>query len=77
MVDSESGPDANNCSSSRVGDCGLDPDGSLEEGQEDAGDGLNGAEGEGVSASVDSGSKREGASLALWDVGGAEEVRCG
>ena len=74
MVDSESGPDANNCGSSRVGDCGLDPDGSLEEGQEDAGDGLNGAEGEGVSASVDSGSKGEGARLALWHIGGAKDI---
>ena len=77
MVDSESGPDASNCVSSRIGDCGLDPDGSPEEGQEDAWDGLDGAEGEWFSASVDSGSKREGASLALWHVGGAEDVCCG
>ena len=74
MVDSESGPDAGNCVSSRIGDCGLHPDGSLEEGQEDAGDGLNGAEHEGVSASVDSGSKRESASLTLRHVGGAKDI---
>ena len=74
MVDSESGPDASNCGSSRIGDCGLNPDGSLEEGQEDAGDGLNGAEHQGVSASVDSGSKRESAILALRHVGGAEDI---
>ena len=74
MVDSESGPDAGNCGSSRIGNCGLDPDGSLEEGQEDAGDGLDGAEHEGVSASVDSGSKGEGARLALWHIGGAKDI---
>ena len=74
----DGGPDEHggNSGAGGVGDGGLGPDGSLEEGQEDVRDGLNGAEGEGVSASVDSGSKREGASLALWHVGGAKEVRC-
>ena len=74
MVDS--GPDehADNSRAGGIGDGGLGPDGSLEEGQEDVRDGLDGSENQGVSASVDSGSKREGASLALWDVGWAEEV---
>ena len=53
---------------------GLGPDGALQEGEEDVGDGLNGAEGEGVAASVHSGSKRESAGLALGDVSWAEEV---
>ena len=58
MIDG--GPDVNadNGRAGGVGDGGLGPDGALEEGEEDAGDGLDGAEGEGVAASVDSGSKR-------------------
>ena len=74
----DGGPDehAGNSGAGGVGDGGLGPDGSLEEGQEDVRDGLDGSEHEGVSASVGSGSKREGASLALWHVGGAKEVRC-
>ena len=48
----------------------------LEEGQEDVGDGLDGSNGQGVSTTIDSSSKRKGASLALWDIGGAKEVCC-
>ena len=72
----DGGPDehAGNSGAGGVGDGGLGPDGSLEEGQENVRDGLNGSENQGISASVDSGSKRKGTSLALWDVGGAEEV---
>ena len=77
MVDG--GPDehAGNSRAGGVGDGGLGPDGSLEEGQEDAWDGLDGPKYQGVSTSVDSGSKREGTSLTLWDIGGAKEVCCG
>ena len=46
----------------------------LEEGQQDVGNGLDGSNGQGVSTTIDSGSKRKGASLTLWHVGGAEEV---
>ena len=74
MVDSDSGPDASNCVPGRVGDCCLDPDGSLEEGKEDVRDGLDGSDCQWVSASVHSGSKRKSASLALWHVGGAKDV---
>ena len=49
----------------------------LEEGQEDVGDGLDGSNGQGVSTTIDSGSKGKGTGLALRDIGGAEEVRCG
>ena len=48
----------------------------LEEGQEDVGDGLDGSNGQGVSTTIDSGSKGKGTGLALRDIGGAEEVRC-
>ena len=74
MVDS--GPDehAGNGCAGGVGDGGLGPDGSLEEGQEDVRDGLNGSKNQRVSTTIDSGSKRKGASLTLWHVGGAEEV---
>ena len=70
------GPDVNadDGRAGGVGDGGLGPDGALEEGEEDARDGLDGAEGEGVAASVHSGSKRESAGLALGDVSWAEEV---
>ena len=47
----------------------------LEEGQEDVGNGLDGSNGQGVSTTIDSGSKGKGAGLALRDIGGAEEVR--
>ena len=76
VVDGSPDVHAGNSRAGGIGDCGLGPDGSLEEGQEDIRDGLDGSEHQGVSASVDSGSKRKGTSLALWDVGGAEEVRC-
>ena len=46
----------------------------LEEGQEDVGDGLDGSNGQGVSTTIDSGSKGKGAGLTLGDIGGAEEV---
>ena len=49
----------------------------LEEGQQDVGDGLDGSNGQGVSTTIDSGSKGKGTGLALRDIGGAEEVRCG
>ena len=74
MIHSDSGPDASNCASGRVSDCRLDPDGSLEEGKEDAWDGFDGSECQWVSASVHSGSKRKSASLTLWHVGGTEDV---
>ena len=76
MVDSKPDPDASNCVSSRVGHCGLYPDGSPEEGEEDVRDGLDGSDCQGFPTPVDSGSKRKGASLALWDIGGAKEVCC-
>ena len=74
-----SGPDvhaSNSCTSS-VGHGGLGPDCALEEGEEDVRDGLDGSDCQGVSTTVDSGSKGEGASLTLWDIGGAKEVCCG
>ena len=49
----------------------------LEEGQQDVGNGLDGSNGQGVSTTIDSRSKGKGAGLALRDIGGAEEVRCG
>ena len=49
----------------------------LEEGQEDVGNGLDGSNGQGVSTTIHSSSKRKGTGLALRDIGGAEEVRCG
>ena len=49
----------------------------LEEGQQDVGNGLDGSNGQGVSTTIDSGSKGKGTGLALRDIGGAEEVRCG
>ena len=49
----------------------------LEEGQEDVGNGLDGSNGQGVSTTIDSRSKGKGTGLALRDIGGAEEVRCG
>ena len=49
----------------------------LEEGQEDVGNGLDGSNGQGVSTTIDSGSEGKGTGLALRDIGGAEEVRCG
>ena len=77
MIDG--GPDVNadNGRAGGVGDGGLGPDGALEEGEEDAWDGLDGAKNQGFSTSVDSRSKREGAGLALWDVGGAKDFCCG
>lgn len=77
MVDSKSGPDASNCVSSRIDDCGLNSYGPLEERQEDAWDGLDGAKNQGFSTSVDSRSKRKGAGLALWDIAGAKDFCCG
>ena len=56
---------------------GLGPDGALEEGQEDVRDGLDWAEDQGVAATVDSRVEGKGTGLALRDIGGAEEVRCG
>ena len=56
---------------------GLSPDGALEEREEDVRDGLNGTEGEWIPATVHPGVEGEGAGLALRDIGGAEEVRCG
>ena len=74
MVDS--GPDvhAGNSCTGGVGHCGLGPDCALEEGEEDVRDGLDGSDCQGVSTAVDSGSKRKGTSLALWNIGGAKEV---
>ena len=74
----DGGPDehAGNSRAGGVGDGGLGPDGSLEEGQEDVRDGLDGSNGQWVSTNIDSSSKGKGTSLALWDVGGAKEVRC-
>ena len=50
----------------------------LEEGQQDVGNGLDGSNGQGVSTTIDSGSKGKGAGLALRDICGAEDVgsRC-
>ena len=77
MVDGSPDVHAGNSRAGGIGDCGLGPDGSLEEGQEDVRDGLDRSENQGVSASVNSGSKREGASLALWHVGRAKDLCCG
>ena len=74
MVNSKPDPDASNYVSSRISHCGLYPDGSPEEGEEDVRDGLDGSDCQGVSTTVDSGSKRKGTSLALWNIGGAKEV---
>ena len=51
---------------------GLGPDGALQEGEEDVGDGLNGAEGEGVAATIHSRVEWEGAGLTLGEVGWAD-----
>ena len=74
MVDGRPDVNASNSRPGGVGDCGLGPDGSLEEGKEDVRDGLDGSDCQWVSASVHSGSKRKSAGLALWHVGGTEYV---
>ena len=51
---------------------GLCPDGALQEGEEDVRDGLNGAEGEWVAATVHPRVEGEGAGLALGEVGWAD-----
>ena len=55
---------------------GLGPDGALEEGQEDVRDGLDGAEDQGVAATVDSRVEGKGTGLALREVGWAD-ASCG
>ena len=51
---------------------GLCPDGALQEGEENVRDGLNGAEGEWVAATVHPRVEGEGAGLALGEVGWAD-----
>ena len=55
---------------------GLGPDGALEEGQEDVRDGLDGAEDQGVAATVHSRVEGKGTGLALREVGWAD-ASCG
>ena len=55
---------------------GLGPDGALEEGQEDVRDGLDGAEGQRVAATVHSSVEGKGTGLALREVGWAD-ASCG
>ena len=51
---------------------GLGPDGALEEGQEDVRDGLDGAEDQGVAATIHSRVEGKGTGLALREVGWAD-----
>merc|ERR1711994_622696 len=55
---------------------GLGPDGALEEGQQDVRDGLDGAEGQGVAATVHSRVEGKGTGLALREVGWTD-ASCG
>ena len=55
---------------------GLGPDGALEEGQQDVRDGLDGAEDQGVAATVHSRVEGKGTGLALREVGWAD-ASCG
>ena len=76
MIDG--GPDVNadNGRAGGVGDGGLGPDGALEEGQQDVRDGLDGAEDQGVAATIDSRVEGKGTGLALREVGWAD-ASCG
>merc|ERR1712127_184838 len=74
VVDSGPDPDTGKSLASSVHHGGLGLDGSLEEGEQDLRDVLDGSEDGGVSSSVDSGHEGQGTGLALGHVGGAQEV---
>ena len=74
VVDSGPDPDTGKSLASTVHHGGLGLDGSLEEGEQDLRDVLDGSEDGGVSSSVDSGHEGQGTGLALRHVGGAQEV---
>jgi hypothetical protein len=73
VIKSSPDPDADQLVPGRAEDVGLGVDCSLKEGEEEVGDRLDGSDDEGFSATVDSGKEREGAVLALREVGGAQE----
>ena len=72
MIDCYSGVATGKERAIRKQEVSLGPDGALQEGEEDVRDGLNGAEDEGVAATIHARVEGEGAGLAVGEVGWAD-----